>query len=82
MSHAICSEIVASISELKSNPMATVQGANGKPLAILNRNQPVFYCIPAALYETMVEMLDDVELVKTIQARADEREIAVDINDL
>lgn len=82
MSHAICSEIVASISEFKSNPMATVQGANGKPLAILNRNQPVFYCIPATLYETMVEMLDDVELVKTIQARTDEREIAVDINDL
>jgi antitoxin StbD len=82
MSHAICSEIVASISELKSNPMATVQGANGKPLAILNRNQPVFYCIPAALYETMVEALDDIELIKTIQERTNEREVAVDINDL
>ena len=82
MSNVICSEIVASITELKSNPMATVQGANGLALAILNRNQPVFYCVPAALYEAMIEMLDDIELVKTIQARADEQEIKVDINEL
>jgi antitoxin StbD len=82
MSHVICSDIVASISELKSNPMATVQSANGRPLAILNRNQPVFYCIPANLYEAMMEMLDDIELSRIIQQRSHEKEIAVNINDL
>jgi antitoxin StbD len=62
--------------------MATVQSANGRPLAILNRNQPVFYCIPANLYEAMMEMLDDIELSRIIQQRSHEKEIAVNINDL
>lgn len=82
MSHAICSNIVASISELKTNPMATVKGAGGEPLAILNRNQPVFYCVPAELYEIMIDIIDDSELTKIITKRAHEQEVVVDINDL
>jgi antitoxin StbD len=62
--------------------MATVQSAMGKPLAILNRNQPVFYCVPPDLYEAMTEMLDDIELAKIIEARANEQEMAIGINDL
>lgn len=82
MSHVICSNIVASISELKNNPMAAIRSANGEPIAILNRNQPVFYCVPSELYETMMELLDDAELAKTVKKRLNEKEIAVDINDL
>ncbi len=82
MSYIICSDVVASISELKSNPMATIKSAHGKPLAILNRNQPVFYCIPIALYEAMLEVIDDVELCKIIETRLQEKEILVNINDL
>jgi antitoxin StbD len=82
VSHIICSDVVASISELKSNPMATLKSAHGKPLAILNRNQPVFYCVPANLYEAMLETIDDMELCRIVQERSNEKEIAVDINDL
>ncbi|PCJ29602.1 MAG: plasmid stabilization protein [Rickettsiales bacterium] len=82
MTHVILSNIVASISELKTNPMSTVRSAMGKPLAILNRNQPVFYCVPADLYEAMLELIDDVELAQIVTQRASEKEIAVDINDL
>ncbi|MCC8369159.1 MAG: type II toxin-antitoxin system Phd/YefM family antitoxin [Rickettsia endosymbiont of Oxypoda opaca] len=82
MSHVICCDMVASISELKSNPMATVESAHGKPLAILNRNHPVFYCVPANLYEAMIEMLDDIELSQLVEQRANEKEIPVNINDL
>lgn len=82
MSHVICADIVASISELKSNPMATVKGAQGKTLAILNRNQPVFYCVPADLYESMIDLIDDLEISHIIGERANEKEIAIDINDL
>ncbi|WP_341794677.1 type II toxin-antitoxin system Phd/YefM family antitoxin [Rickettsia endosymbiont of Rhinocyllus conicus] len=82
MSHIICSDVVASVSELKSNPMGTVQSTGGKPLAILNRNQPVFYCVPADLYEVMMEMIDDIELGKIIEERKNDKEISVNINDL
>lgn len=62
--------------------MATVKSANGKPLAILNRNEPVFYCVPAGLYEMIMEMIDDIALHQIIQERSGEKEIPVDINDL
>ena len=47
MPNIILSDTSASISELKKNPMATVSAGDGFPVAILNRNQPAFYCIPA-----------------------------------
>ena len=82
MSYFILSDIIASVSELKKHPMQVIKQAKGKPVAILNRNQPVFYCIPPAIYEALVEKLEDEELVKIINARAGDREIEVDINDL
>jgi len=33
--------------------MATINAGKGNPVAIFNRNQPVFYCVPAELYEQM-----------------------------
>lgn len=44
-------ETTASISELKKNPMATVAAGEGLPVAVLNRNEPAFYCVPAKAYE-------------------------------
>ena len=38
--------------------MDTVLAGKGEPVAILNRNTPAFYCVPADLYETMMEQLD------------------------
>ncbi|MDF3033515.1 MAG: hypothetical protein K0R76_469 [Alphaproteobacteria bacterium] len=78
----ILSNLTASITELKKHPMATVNGTHGEPLAILSHNEPVFYCVPAKTYEVMLDILEDLELAKIIEARAKEKEIEVDINDL
>ena len=55
MSHLILAEITASVSELKKNPMGTVAAGEGFPVAILNRNAPAFYCVPAKAYEALME---------------------------
>lgn len=47
MAHIILAETSAGVSELKKNPMGTVAAGEGFPVAILNRNEPAFYCIPA-----------------------------------
>ncbi|GJD34366.1 PHD/YefM family antitoxin component YafN of YafNO toxin-antitoxin module [Methylobacterium aerolatum] len=47
MPHAVHATTVASISDLKKNPMGTVAAGDGCPVAILNRNEPAFNCIPA-----------------------------------
>jgi antitoxin StbD len=45
MSNVIFAELIASISELKNHPMQVINQVQGKPIAILNRNQPVCYCV-------------------------------------
>lgn len=82
MAHAIFSTTTASVTELKKNPMGTVAAGHGGAVAILNRNQPAFYCVPAAEYEAMIERLEDAELNALADARAGQPEIAVSLNDL
>ena len=82
MTHQILAEVSASISELKTNPMKVVASGNGMPIAVLNRNEPAFYCVPAAAYEAMMELLDDAELLKIIKDRMNEPVTQVSLDDL
>jgi antitoxin StbD len=80
--HPILADISAGISELKKNPMAVVEQGEGAPVAILNRNEPVFYAVPAAAYELMMDKLEDMELAAIVEARKDQPEVEVNIDDL
>lgn len=82
MAHQILSETAASISELKRDPMGTVAAGEGFPVAILNRNQPAFYCIPARAYEAMMDRLEDLELNAIADARADQKQVKVKLDEL
>lgn len=82
MPSRILAESVASVSELKKNPMATVAAGEGAPVAILNRNEPAFYCIPAKSYEALMDHLEDLELAAKVHERQDQPEVEVDWNDL
>lgn len=82
MAHHIFAETTASVSELKRNPMGTVAAGDGAPVAILNRNAPAFYCVPADVYEAMLERLDDIQLNKTADARSGQRVVKVALGDL
>jgi antitoxin StbD len=70
MANHIHAATTASVTELKKNPMGTVASGEGFPVAILNHNEPAFYCIPAKTYEALLERLEDLEL----NAIADSRE--------
>ncbi len=69
MTHLILAETTASVSDLKKNPMDTVAAGQGLPVAILNRNEPVFYCVPAKAYEALMDRLEDIELNAIADAR-------------
>lgn len=71
-----------SISELKKNPMAILEQSGGFPVAVLNRNQPAFYCIPADAYEMLLDKLEDYELAQLVKERADKPEIEINIDEL
>lgn len=71
-----------SISELKRNPTAVIEEADGFPVAVLNHNKPAAYLVPAAAFEAMMEKLDDIELAKLVKARANEPTVKVEPDDL
>ncbi|ATG77081.1 MULTISPECIES: type II toxin-antitoxin system Phd/YefM family antitoxin [Pseudoalteromonas] len=80
----VLADCSASISELKKNPTALLNEADGAAIAILNHNKPAAYLVPAAMYELLMEQLDDYELAKVVESRRGDlsQAIAVSIDDL
>jgi antitoxin StbD len=82
MANLVLAETTASVSDLKKNPMGTVAAGEGFPVAILNRNETAFYCVPAKAYEALMDRLEDIELNAIADARKEQAEIAVDLDEL
>ncbi|WP_420797648.1 type II toxin-antitoxin system Phd/YefM family antitoxin [Candidatus Sororendozoicomonas aggregata] len=79
---SILADISTGISELKKDPMGVVEKAEGRPVAVLNRNQPVFYAVPAKAYEELIDRLEDYELAKIVEDRKEEPTFEVDVDDI
>lgn len=83
MSYLILSDTVASITELKRNPMGTLKRGKGSAVAIFNRNVPVFYCVPPELFAYYVELAEDAELNRIADERiASLNRVNVSLDDL
>lgn len=78
----ILSDASVSVTELKRNPTAVIEGADGEPVAVLVHNKPSAYIVPAETYRRMVERLEDLELAELVRARAKERRVKVALDDL
>jgi antitoxin StbD len=82
MNNIIHSRFVASVSDLKKNPMEVVNNGFGEAVAILNRNNPAFYCVPADMYERLMDLIEDKELLKLAEEAQTEETVKVSIDDL
>jgi len=82
MAHAILADLSMSITELKRDPMSVITDGQGGPVAVLNRNQPVYYAVPAELFESMLEQLENASLNAIADARRGDKGIPVSLNDL
>ncbi len=58
MATVLHTPLIASISDLKKNPMEVARSGDGEAVAILNRNVPVFYCVPPELYKQMLDQFN------------------------
>ncbi len=76
----VLSSCSASISELKKNPTALLNEADGAPVAILNHNIPTAYLIPADTYEWLMDKLEDAELAQIVNDRMNEKDKAVEVS--
>ncbi|WP_201781297.1 type II toxin-antitoxin system Phd/YefM family antitoxin [Sphingomonas sp. Leaf357] len=71
-----------SITDLKKNPSAVIEAAGGFPVAVLNRNTPAAYLVPAKAWEELMDRLEDMELAELVRARAGEPRIKVRLEEL
>ena len=78
----LAAQIAVSVSDLKKSPSAVLEDASGETVAVLNHNRVMAYMVPAAAYEAMMDRLDDMALVDTIRARADERPVRISLDEL
>lgn len=82
MIDTILADSSVSISDLKKNPSAVIAAAEGFPVAILNRNTPSAYLVPAKAWEALMDRLEDIELAELVRQREGQEEIEVSIDDL
>lgn len=74
--------VAVSVSDLKKSPSGVMAEAAGETVAVLNHNRVMAYMVPAAVYEAMMERLDDLALVDVIRAQAGEVPVDVTLDDL
>ena len=76
----VLADCSASISELKKNPTALLNEADGSAIAILNHNKPTAYLVPAETYEWLMDVVDDYELAKVVEERRGDLSNAIEVN--
>lgn len=79
----VLADACVSISNLKANPAAVIAEAQMRQVAVLNRNKPVAYVISPAVWEHVLDLLDERKLVQEAQAALaeDGDDIVVDLDD-
>lgn len=80
----ILSNYTASITELKKSPTQLLRQAGNEAIAILDHNAPSAHLVPSALYEKMMDIIDDYYLSKEVEQRLQDNEkpIKVGIDEL
>lgn len=71
-----------SITELKRNPSAVIEAADGESVAILVHNKPSAYLVPADTYKRLLDRLEDLELAELVRAREGEARVKVALDEL
>ena len=79
---SILADASVSITELKRNPSAVIEAADGESVAVLVHNKPSAYLVPADTYKRLLDRLEDLELAELVRSRAKERRIKVKLDEL
>lgn len=66
---ALLAETSIGITELKKNPSAVIREAGTETVVVLHHNKPSAYLVPAASYEALMDVLEDLQLGPLVQQR-------------
>ncbi len=74
----------SSITDFKANPNAIIEKSGGEVVAVLKSNEPCFYAVPPALFESMAEAVEDMVLLMEANERLNDgkKPLKVNLDDL
>lgn len=72
----LLSRLAVSITDLRKRPAEIIQESVGETVAILNHNKPAAYLVSPAMYEKLMDLLEDEELNRIADARQGEKALA------
>ncbi|MGA9421487.1 MAG: type II toxin-antitoxin system prevent-host-death family antitoxin [Rhodanobacteraceae bacterium] len=78
----ILADASISITELKRNPSAVIEAADGESVIVLVHNKPSAYLVPAETYKRLLDRLEALELAERVRSRGKERRVKVALDDL
>ena len=82
ITQAIYARTTVSMTDLRRNPSAILQGAGDEPVAVLNHNKPTAYLLSARAYEALLDRLDDAQLQRIARQRRGGKTVKVKLEDL
>ncbi|KJS33814.1 MAG: plasmid stability protein StbD, antitoxin of toxin-antitoxin stability system [Pseudomonas sp. BRH_c35] len=82
MTFQLLTDVAASLADFKRDPMRVICEGAGEAVTILHQNKPAFYAIPPALYEAMLDVIDDALLTEVMRTRRGELTVRLDIDGL
>ena len=74
-------KISVSIEAFIENPAATLEAGQGCPIEVWEGGRIAFYCVPKNTYETMMNVLEDVELNQIADEREGQKVLRVNLDD-
>lgn len=51
--------LIVSLPDFKKDPASIIDHANGNAVAVIDKNKPLFYCLPPKLFEEILAALED-----------------------
>ena len=80
--HNVFADTCVSVTDLKRNYTKILQQSQDQAVAVLNHNRPEAYLLPAALYERLLDMVDDAKDASLVRERGNGPFIEVSLNEL
>ena len=82
ITQTIHAKTTVSMTDLRRNPRKILEIAGDLPLAILNHNKPAAYLLSPQAYEALLNLADDLHLIKIIKSRSDRKTVKVKLKNL
>ena len=65
----LLTDLTVSMSDFKKNPAKVLREAKAQPVAVLNHNKAAFYMVEPALFEALIDEVEDAQLLPMLKAR-------------